>query len=141
MPLLIWQDKAMYSLPPQGAAFAACATPHHLPRKDQAWLCDIVVWGIRQWAARLVKANVLILNRDVLDWCCWEIWGRSLCVNCRIWASLVACVVILVSDDSRHLTCHRFNALRQRTFLLVLVSEKDELSPLLMCVENRGLLR
>jgi len=48
---------------------------------------------------------------------------------------------MLVSDDSRHLTCSMFNALRHRAFLLVLVSGKDELSPLLMCVENRGLLR
>ena len=70
MPLLIWQDKAMYSPPLQGAAFAACATPHHLPKKDQIWLCGTVVWEIRQWAARPVKANMLRLNRDVLDLYC-----------------------------------------------------------------------
>lgn len=141
MPLLIWQDKSVYSLLLPGAAFPACATPHHLPRKGQTWLSDTVVWEIRQWAARLVKANMLRLNGDVLDLCCWGIWERSLCMNCSLWARFVGCVVILVSDDSRHLTRHRFNCLRQCAFLLVLVSGKDVLSPFLMCVESRGLLR
>lgn len=47
----------------------------------------------------------------------------------------LSCVVMLVSDDSRHLTHCRFNALR-RCALVALLSGKDELSPLLMCVEN-----